>query len=89
MKEKHYLVCEGSICAGDPTPNWEKNVIWYPGEPICGKRPFKHFQKIQSRINRLVTKGKFKHIHRYFTAYMLSKMKKVMDGTKGRNPEKN
>ena len=72
----------------DMTPDWEKNVVWYPGEPIYGKRPYGKIQKIQVRINRLFQKGKIKHPKRYFTGAILMKLKVIKGGIKGLNPEK-
>jgi hypothetical protein len=79
--------CPGAICVGDDTKDWQKNVIWYPGEPVCGKKPYLHGQKIQTRINRLMKKGLFKYPQRYFTWEMLQAQSRVMNGTKGKNPE--
>ena len=80
--------CPGSICVGDDTPGWQKNVIWYPGEPVCVKKPFSHVQKIQNRINKLVKKGIFKFTKRYWTFEMLNKKYAVMTASKGGNPVK-
>lgn len=80
--------CPGSICMSDDTPNWEKNVIWYPGEPVCTRKPYCHIQRIQIRINKLLAKGKLKFPRTYWTANMLDRRTAVHPGTRGGNPER-
>ena len=93
MIHKHYLECEAPICADEraykDNPNWKEDVIWYPGEPFCGKMPYTSWQRKQVKINRLFDKGLLKHGDRYyFNANMLAKMKAVRRGIKGRNPDR-
>ncbi len=79
----HHLNCSAPICAGDPEKNWQKTVLWYPGEPVCSIKATK-WQKNQRRINKLVLKGGFKNMDRYFTADSLSKIGRVTNATKGK-----
>lgn len=88
MSKHDWSHCPGSICVGDETPNWEKNVIWYPGEKICGKKPYCRVQKIQLRINKRLAKGKLRNSRRWFTYETLAKIKNVTVATKGGNPER-
>ena len=64
----HHLNCEAPICAGDPNPNFKIEVVWYPGERICKRKPFQRFQRRQVEINKLVAKGKFKNLETPYTA---------------------
>lgn len=84
----HYLKCLGAICAGDPTPDWKKNVVWYPGEPVCNKSPYQKWQKRAHKINRWVEKGLFKYPRTYFTAEMLEGGANMSRRRKGGNPNK-
>jgi hypothetical protein len=84
---KHWETCEAPICAGDSNPNYKKEVVWYPGEVVCGKSPYQSFQRKQAKINRFVAKGEFKHPDRYFTAEMLEKRTVIRKGLKGVNPD--
>lgn len=69
MREiNHHLNCEAPICAGDPNPNFKREVIWCPGERICKRKPYQRFQRRQSDINKVVAKGRFKHPDTPFTA---------------------
>lgn len=68
MKDAHHLQCEAPICHGDPNPNYKKEVIWWPGELVCQKRPYEKFQKKQVDINKLVAGGVFKNIDEPYTA---------------------
>ena len=79
---KHTENCEAPICAEDDTES-----IWYPGEKVCGKTPFKPFQKRQAKINRWHEKGLFRFPFGYWTRESLEKSKFVMKGSKGRNPD--
>lgn len=80
--------CPGSICVGDDTPNWKENVIWYPGEFVCTRKPYAHVQKVQHRINKLLLKGVFKNPKRWFTYKTLDVILSVRPGKKGGNPER-
>lgn len=71
MKERHYLRCEAPICNDDPNLNYKMKVIWYAGEKICLRGPYKKFQKKQREINKLVAKGKFKNVDVPYTAHDL------------------
>jgi hypothetical protein len=64
----HHLNCEAAICAGDPNPNFKREVVWYPGERICKRKPFQRFQRRQVEINKLIAKGKFRHLDTPYTA---------------------
>ena len=70
----HHLNCEAAICSGDPNPNFKNEVVWYPGERICKRKPFQRFQRRQVEINKLVAKGKFKHLDTPYTARDLEVM---------------
>ena len=88
---EHHLNCEAPICADEKgyqdQPNWRKEVLWYAGEPVCGKSPFTRWQKRQAQINRWHAKGLFKFPELYFTVESLLNRQKIMKGTKGGNPD--
>ena len=65
---KHLDSCNSPICQDDFNPNYKKEVIWYPGESICTKKPYKKFQSVQIEINDLLRKGKFKNMDKPYTA---------------------
>lgn len=79
----HELLCQAPICAGDTNKDFKKEVLWYPGESVCNLKGQK-WQKNQRRINKLVLKGGFKNMDRYFTADSLSKIGRVTNATKGK-----
>lgn len=83
---EHYLICEAPICADDRTLDWEKNVTWFPGELVCGKKPPRLFQKRQNKINRWLKKEQLKYPERSFTAFTLEKPKALYRGIKGNDP---
>lgn len=85
---QHWEHCNAPICVGDQTEDWQSNVIWYPGEAVCLRNPLSTAQKAQKKINRMVAKGRFKHIDRAFTYAMLSSLPVIRTGLKGLNPEK-
>lgn len=85
--EEHWRKCEGAICKDDPTPDWKKNVVWYPGEPLCQKGPYSRWQKNQSKINRYLKKGRLTHPRTCYTAEMLERRNRVNVGVRGMNPE--
>ena len=68
---KHLENCPAPICQCDENPNYKKEVLWYPGEEVCNKRPIQKFQKVQLEINKLVEKGAFKNIKKSYTAHQL------------------
>lgn len=68
MKDKHYLRCEAPICQGDPNLNYKHEVLWYPGELVCKRKPYEKFQIKQLEINRLTKKGRFKNVDKHYTA---------------------
>lgn len=68
---KHHLVCNAPICAGDPNPNYKKEVVWYAGEEICEMKPYAKFQKKQVAVNKEVKSGHFRHIEEPFNAFDL------------------
>ena len=84
---EHAMICEAAICAGDTNPNFKKEIIWYPGEPVCQKRPYQKFQKKQALINRYYARDKFKYSGYYWTAEMLDNRVRVMNA-KGKSPER-
>ena len=93
MKIQHWLVCEAPLCADErgyvDILNWRKDVIWYPGELICQRKPFTKWQKRQSLINRWFAKGQFKYGDtRYFNVEMLIKGNSVRKGRRGGDPNK-
>ena len=65
---EHYEKCKAPICNDDRNPNYKKEVIWYPGEKICTRKPYEKFQRVQIEINDLARKGKFKNIDKPYTA---------------------
>lgn len=81
---RHAEECPAPICKDDNNPNYMKDVLWYPGEGICGKSPMTKWQRNQRRINKLVAKGTFKNLDSYFTADSLLKIGRVTSSTKGR-----
>lgn len=66
--KNHYLSCEAPICNEDINPNYKKEVIWYPGEKICTRKPYEKFQRVQIEINDLMRKGKFRNMDKPYTA---------------------
>ena len=74
---QHHLACNAPICAGDPNPNYKKEVIWFAGERVCGKTPLKPFQKIQNLINEYLK------IEGCFTVELLEKRRFAYKGMKG------
>lgn len=49
----HKEKCEAPICVDD----YNKDLIWYPGEKICSKISHFRWQVVQRRINKHLTKG--------------------------------
>lgn len=77
----HELLCEAPICQDDCQPQY----IWYPGESVCGKKPYKHFQKIQFRLNKkALVNPKLKET--MFRTIDLKKKKAVGRNSYGVNP---
>ena len=70
----HHLICEAPICNGDPNPNYKDEVIWWPGEIFCKRKPYEKFQEKQLEINKLVKSGKFKNVDTPYTARDLEEM---------------
>jgi hypothetical protein len=68
MFKEHRLICNTPICQDDINPNYKDEVIWYPGERICKKFPYRKFQIKQLEINKLVAMGKFKNVDIPYTA---------------------
>jgi len=71
MAYKHHEECPAPVCAGDPEPDYKKNVIWYAGEMVCQLKPFQKFQKKQIQINKEMKKGTFRNTDTPFTAFDL------------------
>ena len=88
---EHYLNCEAPICANEigyaDQPDWKKEVLWYAGEPVCGKKPFTKWQKRQAHINRWHVKGEFKFPEFFFTVETLMRGSRVYKGRKCGNPD--
>ena len=84
---RHWEYCDAPICTDDITSGWQDHVIWYPGEDVCMRTSLSSAQKAQRKINRMVAKGRFKHLERAFTYAMLSNLNIVRFGLKGKNPE--
>src|SRR3990167_2391202 len=82
MEQEHRDYCEAPICAEDDTES-----IWYPGEGVCGRRPFKVFQKRQAKLNRLFEKGTLRFPSGYWTRKSLEKQNRISKGSKGLNPD--
>lgn len=82
------MKCDGVICVADQSKEWKNKVIWYPGERECTSQPFNKWQKMQRKINKRVKAGTFKYMGLYFTAHDLEKLSRVMNGTKGKDPNK-
>lgn len=74
MDYKHFLLCEAPICADDTLKN---DIVWYPGEPVCRKKPYTKLQKNQLRINALYSKGLLKNPDQHFTTLQLKRIKRV------------
>lgn len=70
MKERHYLNCSAPICNDDPHSGYKDEVIWYPGEAVCKRKPIEKFQIIQARMNESFKKGGFQDTNG-FTASQL------------------
>lgn len=81
MKTLHdFMACSGNICVTDP----EKHLrTWIPGEPACSNKPYAKWQKIQTKINRLLGRGKLKNPNSYFYLADLEKVKRVTPSTAG------
>jgi len=90
QRTAHWEVCEAPICQderGYYDPDWKKNVIWYPGEPVCQKTPLTLWQKRQKLTNRWLANGEFKYKDEYyFTVEMLMRGKHLKKGRRGGNP---
>lgn len=88
---KHFEMCDAPICADVETyednPNWEKTVAWYPGEAVCGMKPYEKWQKRQSKMNRWLLAGKLKYPGLFFTVETLLQKKLLYRGIRGGNPD--
>ena len=49
---KHSEICLAPLCQDDYTDTY----IWYPGEPVCTKKPYTKWQKQQHKINKHIGK---------------------------------
>lgn len=83
MKPKHVhkLVCEAPICHDD----YEPEYVWYPGESVCKKTPYRHFQRIQLRLNKVALKNETLK-ETMFTTKELQERVNVKKAVKGKNP---
>ena len=70
---KHFDYCNAPICQEVDAPE----AIWYPGEDVCGKKPFEKFQMVQKKINKVGGRG-------WFTKGSLEALKYVRNGVKGK-----
>lgn len=77
--------CPGNICQGD-LENHLRN--WWPGEAACTARPYKKFQKVQNRLNKLLLKGKLRHPDTYYFLKDLEKVGRTTHQTRGIPSEK-
>ena len=64
---KHLEFCEAPICQ----ETFDNDLVWYPGELVCTKKPLTNWQKKQIIINKEVIKGTFKHLDTALTGYDL------------------
>lgn len=76
-RQKHWLKCIAPICIGDKTPGWEKQVVWYPGEAICKRKPYSPIQKKQIQINKVVKINNLKILSDGYTARSLIKLTNI------------
>jgi hypothetical protein len=72
---QHGLKCSAPICMLDKNTNWQKYIIWYPGEKVCDKKPYNKVQKIQLEINKFLNRRHIIEIDKYFTYSDLEKIK--------------
>ena len=77
------LACSANICMASDD---RYLTNWYPGEPVCTARPYFQAQRVQLRINRLLTNGKLKYPAKVYSLKDLEKIKFVRPGIKGHNP---
>ncbi len=68
MQNKHYLFCNAPICKDDPNPDYKNEVIWIPGENICGQKLYEKFQRKQVQINREIRLGIFRNLDEAYTS---------------------
>ncbi len=73
----HFKNCNAPICAECPDKDWQQNVIWYAGEEVCDKKPYKVFQKRQQRINDWLKLGQIENKKDIYTASLLEKGKAI------------
>lgn len=83
IKRKHYLECNAPICAGYPVDG----LVWYPGEVICTKTPYKKWQRTQKKLAKL-EKDNPGMTDTFYTVEMLEGMQRIRKGVKGKNPQK-
>ena len=87
----HWEHCDAPICADegayDCNPDWKNEVIWYPGEAVCERKPYTEWQRRQAQINRWFKQGIFKHAGNYFTVTKLLKGDVVTPGKVGFDPD--
>jgi hypothetical protein len=88
MREKHLVKCKAPICVSSKKKGWKKNLVWYPGEKVCDRRPLTKVQKFQKEINKLRRKKKFKYTNHYFTYEILERKNKITELTRGKDPNK-
>ena len=81
-KTKHWDTCDAPICQDSMESDFKENVIWYPGEEVCYKKPYKLFQKVQVKIIALIKDCSEEEIEKMgcFTASMLEKIERVKRG---------
>jgi hypothetical protein len=80
MKEnnRHLNNCSAPICPQDTNPNYNDEVVWWVGEPICKAQPYSLFQEQQVKLNTLYRKNKIKDM-----CFTVSELEKVRFTKKG------
>jgi len=63
----HLANCPAPICQEET----KESLIWYPGECVCSKKPYKKFQKKQLAINKWIKNHPFKDIDRAYNVHDL------------------
>lgn len=88
---KHFEACAAPICADleayESNSDWQETVPWYPGEAVCGMKPYTKWQKRQAKMNRWLESGTLKYLTLFFTVETLLRKKSLYRGIKGGNPD--
>lgn len=75
-----YLSCHGNICAADPDKELRN---WWPSEKVCSNKPYAKWQKVQVKINKLVSQRKLKRLDTYYFLKELEEIGRVTASTIG------